>query len=142
MALSTTTGEDDIVAKLREIPGVKVIEGEYTPDGYIPVLDANKMFQPYLTVKFNGGFPTYDNGIAGPDKDTLRNSFSVYVVSPDDRTSRIIRDQVRVKMLTNFEPTDGSSLHPTGGFSFIDADLGYHRYVANIGFAYTANLGS
>lgn len=140
MSLNSMPGEDDILAKLKTIPGVDVLEGEYAPDGFKPVTDANKMFKPYLLVKWNGAFPEYDNGIVGPDKDTLRNTFSVYVVSPDDRTSRDIRNQVRVKMLTSFTPTDGSSLRTTGGFSFIDADLGYERYAHNIGFAYQTNL--
>lgn len=140
MPLDTSAGEQDIVAKIKTIPGVDVFEGEYLPDSFVPVVDANKMFKPYLLIKFNAGFPTYDNGIVGPDKDTLRNTFSVYVVSPVDRVTRNIRDQVRQKMLTDFRPTDGSSLRPAGGYSFIDTDLGYHRYVHNIGFAYTTNL--
>lgn len=140
MSLDSMPSEDDIMAKLREIPGVDVIAGEYTPDSYVPVLDTNKMFRPYLLVKFNGGFPDYDNGIVGPDKDTQRASFSVFVVTPDDRTTRDIRNQVRVIMLTDFTPTDASSLRPTGGYSFMDADLGFHRYVQNIGFAYKFNL--
>ena len=140
MPLNAVQGEDDITAKLRTLPGVDVIEGEYTPDGYVPVTDAQKMFKPYLLIKFNGGFPSYDNGIVGPEKDTQRATFSVYIVTPVDRVTRQIRDQVRELMLTDFRPTDGSSLRPTGGYSFIDADLGYHRYVANIGFSYTFNL--
>jgi len=140
MPLASVTGEDQIVIKLKEIVGVDVIEGEYTQDSYVPVVDANKMFKPYLLVKFNGGFPAYDNGIVGPEKDTQRATFSVYIVSPVDRVTRTLRDQVREKMLTNFAPTDGSSLRPTGGFSFIDADLGYHRYVSNVGFSYNFNL--
>lgn len=140
MPLNSVPGEDDIIAKLREIKGVDVISGEYTQDSYIPKLDANKMFKPYLTVKFNGGFPDFDNGIVGPEKDTQRANFSVFVVSPDDRVTRLLQSQVREKMLTNFQPTDASSLRPTGGYSFMDADLGYHRYVQNIGFAYKFNL--
>lgn len=140
MPLNSLPSEDDIMAKLKEIPGVDVIAGEYTPDGYVPKVDVNKMFKPYLLVKFNGGFPAYENGIVGPDKDTQRASFSVFVVTPDDRTTRDIRSQVREIMLTNFRPTDASSLVPTGGYSFMDADLGYHRYVQNIGFAYKFNL--
>lgn len=140
MPLNSLPSEDDIVAKLKEIPGVDVIEGEYTQDSFVPTLDVNKMFKPYVLVKFNGGFPAYDNGIAGPELDTQRATFSVFVVSPADRVSRDIRSQVREIMLTNFTPTDASSLRPTGGYSFIDADLGYHRYVQNIGFAYTFNL--
>lgn len=140
MSQDSTPGENDIMAKIKEVPGIDVMEGEYTPDGYKPTLDANKNFVPYVTVKFNAGFPTYDNGIVGPEKDSLRNTFSVYVVSPDDNLSRKLKNQIRAKLLTNFEPTDGSSLSPTGGFSFVDSDLGYNRYVHNVGFKYTTNL--
>jgi hypothetical protein len=140
MPLNLSAGENDIVDKLKTIPGIDVIEGEYTEDSYVPKVDSNKLFKPYVLVKFSGAFATSDNGIVGPDKDTLRNTFSVYVVTPDDRVTREIRDQVRIKMLTDFQPTDGNSLRPTGGYSFIDADLGYNRYVHNIGFSYTTNL--
>lgn len=140
MPLDSMPGEDDVVARIKTIPGVDVFEGEYLPDSFTPVLDANKMFKPYLVIKFNAGFPTYDNGIVGPEKDSLRNTFSVYVVTPSDRVTRQIRNQVREKMLTNFVPRDGSSLRPQGGYSFVDTDLGYNRYVHNIGFAYQTNL--
>jgi len=140
MPLDSILGEDDIIAKLKTIPGVDVMEGEYTVDGYAPKLDVNKMFKPYLLVKFNGAFPTTDNGIVGPQYDTQRATFSVYVVTPDDRTTRVIRSQVREMMLTNFAPRDGSMLKPAGSFSFVDVDLGYNRYCHNIGFAYQFNL--
>ncbi len=140
MALASLTSEDDIITQLKTITGVDIIVGEYTSDSYAPVLDANKMFKPYMTVKFNGAFQTFDNGIVGPDKDTQRASFTVYVVSPDDRVTRTLRDQVREKMLTNFSPTDASTLRPSTGYAFIDPDLGYQRYVHAIGFTYTFNL--
>lgn len=140
MPLIFNSGETDIVNKIKSVPGIDVMQGEYTPDGWKPVLDVNGLFKPYVTIKFNAGFPTLDNGICGPDKDTLRNTFSIYVVSPDDAISRNLRDQIRSALLTNFQPTDGSSLKTTGGFSFVDSDLGYNRYVHNIGFAYLTNL--
>lgn len=140
MPLNTLPGEDDIVAKLRTIAGVDVMEGEYASDSFVPTVDANKMFVPYMLVKFFPAFPGYDDGICGPEKDTLRATFGVYVVSPDDNTTRSFVGQVREKMLTNFRPTDGSSLKPTGGYSFVDSDLGYNRYVSNIGFSYMTNL--
>lgn len=140
MTLGTAAGELDIVNKIKEVPGIDVIEGEYTPDSYIPVTDANKMFVPYALIKFNGAFPWNDNGIVGPQYDTLRASFSVYVVAPTDRVARSIRDQVRIKLLTNFHPTDGSLLSNSTGLSFIDSDLGYNRYVHNVGFSYLFNL--
>lgn len=142
MALTITQSEDDIIEKLKTIPGVDVIQGEYVGDSWVPTVDSEGMFIPYLLVKFNGALATFDNGIVGPEQDTLRSTFSVFVVSPDDRTTRELRDQVRIVMLTNFEPTDSTSLRPTGGYSFIDPDLGYHRYVHNIGFSYVTNLGN
>lgn len=141
MTLHQRPGHDDIVARLKTIQGVDVMEGEYANDSYQPPLDTTtKMFPPYLLVKFNGGFPTYDNGIVGYDKDTQRTTFSVYVVSPSDRVTRDFVDKVRVALMVDFRPRDGSALRPTGGYSFADADLGYNRYVHNIGFAYLTNL--
>lgn len=140
MPLDTVPGENDIVARIREIQGLDVMEGEYASDSFIPTLDANKMFAPYALLKFNPAFPGYDDGIVGPEKDTMRNTFGVYVVSPDDNTTRQFVSRVREKMLTDFRPTDGSSLKPTGGYSFVDSDLGYNRYVHQISFAYMTNL--
>lgn len=141
MPLDSLPGEDDIVARLKTIPGVDVIEGEYLSDSYKPVTDSNGMFKPYMTVKFSGAFQAFDNGIVGAWQDTQRNTFGVYVVSPDDRTTRILRNQVREKMLSSdFVPTDGSHLTPSSAMSFVDSDLGYNRYVHYITFTYLFNL--
>lgn len=140
MTVASAVGEDTIIAKVKEITGVDVMEGDYTEDGYKPQVDANKMFKPYMLIKFNGGFPAYDNGICGPEKDTQRATITIYVVSPDARTTRVLRDQVRQKMLTSFTPTDGSSLRPGNSFSFVDPDGGYHRYVQALSFSYMFNL--
>lgn len=140
MPLTFANGENDVFDKLKTIPGIDVMQGEYVQDSYEPERDANGMFVPYVLLKYNGAFPHADNGIVGPEKDTQRVSFSVYIVSPDERNSREIRDQVRVLMLTDFQPTDGSSLRPAGSLSFIGAGLGGDRYVANLSFSYLANL--
>lgn len=141
MPLEQLAGEDDIIAKLREIEGVDVIEGEYTTDGYVPDTDPEtKLFKPYLTVKFHPAIQTFDHGIADPSWDTERGSFSVFIVTPDDRLTREFRDEVRAKLLRNFRPTDGSYIKARGGFTFTDPDLGYHRYVQSIEFTYLFNL--
>lgn len=140
MPLSASPGEDSIIAKIKEIPGIDVMESDYTDDSYIPETDANKMFVPYVQVKFDGAFQTYDNGICGPERDTLRATFTVYVVSPDAANARDLRDQVRVKLLSNFRPTDGSFLRPGNSYSFVDPDLGYQRYVQVMAFSYQFNL--
>jgi hypothetical protein len=141
MPVSSLPGEDDIIARLKTIPGVDVIEGEYTEDSYKPSIDTTTgMFRPYLTVKFDASAQTFDNGIADPSWDTQRAGFQVFIVSPADRVTRNLRDQVREKLLVSFRPTDGSYLKPRGGYSFVDPDLGYHRYVQVAGFTYTFNL--
>lgn len=141
MPLQQKPGEDDIVAVLRTIQGVDVIEDEYTEDSYVPKVDATTgMFLPYITVKFDGATSTFDNGIADPSWDTQRGGVQIFVVSPQPSVTRDLRDQVRVKLLKDFRPTDGSYLKSRGGFSFVDPDLGYHRYVQVIGFSYTFNL--
>lgn len=140
MPLATLPGEIDIVNRIKEIEGVDVMEGDYVDDSYLPEVDDNKLFNPYILIKFNGGYQNYDNGIVGPEKDTQRATFTVYVVSPDDRVTRVFRDSVREKMLTNFRPTDGGPLRPGNSYSFVDPDLGYHRYVHALAFTYTFNL--
>jgi hypothetical protein len=140
LTLASAAGELDILNKIKEVPGIDVQEGEYTADSFVPKVDANKMFKPYALIKFNGAFPWNDSGIVGPQYDTLRASFSVYIVSPTDRVSRKIRDDIRIKLMTNWHPTDGSLLSNTSGLSFIDTDLGYNRYVHVVGFSYLFNL--
>lgn len=141
MPLTTLTGEDDIITRIKTIDGVDVFNGEYAPDSYVPVVDSNKLFKPYILVKFNGGFPAHDDGIVGSKYDTQRATITIYVVSPDDRVTRQIRDQIRELLITNdWQPTDGSCLWPISALSFIDAGLGYHRYVHVISFSYYFNL--
>lgn len=141
MTLSQIAGEDDIIAKLKEIPGVDILMGEYTPDGYVPKVDkATGIFKPYITVRFEPPQTGYDPGIADPSWDTQRASFTTFIVSPGDRITRDLRDQVRQKLLISFQPSDGSFLRPRSGFTFVDPDLGFHRYVQAIGFSYTFNL--
>lgn len=140
MPLSMTPGQDDIVAKLKEIQGVDVMEGEYTDDSYVPVVDDNKLFRPYILTGFFPATMTVDNGIAQPEKDTQRATIEVFVVSPDDRLTRVLADQAREKLLISFRPTDSSFLRAKGGYKFVDPDLGYHRYVQVLSFTYTFNL--
>lgn len=141
MSLNTNPGELDILARMREIEGIDVMPGVYTEDSFVPELDANKQFTPYALVAFGGFYPGFDNGIVGYHKDSHRATFSVYVVAPFDGVARTMRDQIREKLMVDFRPTDGSALRPNTGYSFVDSDLGYHRYVQVVGFTYVFNLG-
>ncbi len=77
MPVASALGEDAIITRIDTIPGVDVMEGDYVEDSYKPILDENKMFKPYILIKFNGGFPAYDNGICGPEKDTQRATVTI-----------------------------------------------------------------
>lgn len=140
MPVTQSVGEEDILTRLKEIPGVDVMDGDYVEDSYVPKLDANKLFKPYILVSFSPGNYGFDPGIADPSWDTQRAQFDVFVVSPSARLTRDLRDQVREKLLVSFRPTDASYIKSGGGYKFVDADLGYHRYVQVPQFTYTFNL--
>lgn len=129
------------MARLREIEGVDILEGEYSPDSYKPALDPDsKLFAPYVTVKFHPAINGTDPGIADPAWDTQRASFTTFIVSPRDNETRRLRDMVKEKLLKDFSPTDGSRIRIRGGFAFTDPDVGYHRYVQAIEYTYLFNL--
>jgi len=140
MPTSQLPGEDSIVSRLKTIPGVDVIEGEYTEDSWKPDVDENELFKPYILVAFYPSRSGFDNGLAEPHKDTERATFDVFIVSPNDRLTRDIRDQVKDVLFEDFRPIDGSYIRPKGGYKFVDPDLGYHRYVQVLSLTYTFNL--
>lgn len=140
--LTISDGENDIVDKLKEISNVDVMSGDYLLDSFVPKADSKGLFRPYIIVKFSGTYSTWDNGICGADKDTLRNTATIYCVTPTDNESRKLRDIVRQKLLVGFVPRDSSALRQVSGYSFTDADLGYHRYIQANLYQYTTNLGS
>lgn len=138
--LSTNPGERDIMNKLSEIEGIEFMRGAYTETGFKPDVDDNGLFAPYALVSFGGFYPGFENGIVGNQYDTHRATFSIYIVAPDDDLASEFRDDVRGKMMINFRPTDGSALKANTGYSFVDGDLGYNRYVQVVGFSYKFNL--
>lgn len=142
--LSQLGSQDDIEARLRtlaEPENVDVAVGEYLGDSFKPEVDENGLFKPYILLSFIGSFPTYESGIVSPRQDTERATFGVYVVSPGDRISRELRDKIR-ELLIGYEPVDSGHIRATAGYSFVDTELGYHRYAYNISFAYITNLSN
>lgn len=130
------------MARLAEIKGVEWQRGTYLEDGYSPVVDGQGLFKPYALVQFGGTYEyTRDNGLAGPRWDTQRATFTIYIVSPFDEVSQEVKDKVKDK-LVGFRPADGSALTINTGYAFVDADLGYNRYVQVIGFNYLYNLSN
>ncbi len=140
MPISQVPGQSDIMDELKTIPGVDVYEGQYLTDGAIPNMDAQGMFTPYLTTIFGANYRGAEPGIVSEQYNTLKTTVTVYVVSPGDKLTRVLLDQVNEKML-GFIPTDGTPLEAYGGYNFVDADLGANRYVHAAVYSYTSNMG-
>lgn len=119
--------------------GVSFMMGDYVMDSFVPTVDSNGLFKPYVLCKVHTSYETKDNGICGKEKDPLQGSFSFYVVSPDGWVTQELTDSIREELRgKRFASSD--SLLVSGGYSFVDADLGYHRYVQNVGFTFRYNL--
>lgn len=139
--LGTLTGEKEIIEKLeQDVPNVYIQRGSYLDDGYAPKANDAGLFQPYMLVAFGGSYEyARDNSLAGPRWDTQRATFTVYMVAPYDEVAQEVKDRVR-DSLVGFRPHDGSALTINTGYSFVDADLGFNRYVQVVGFSYLFNL--
>lgn len=139
MSLSQITGQNDIIAQLKTIPGVQVYEGQYLTDGAIPDMTDSGLFKPYITTVFGASYEGNSRGIVSERLNTLRTTVTVYAVSPSDNLTRQVIDKVRDKLL-GFKPTDATELAAYGGYNFVDADLGVNRYVHAAVFEYSTNL--
>lgn len=141
MPLGTLTGEKEIIAKLKlDVPNVHIQRGAYLDDGFTPKADAGGLFQPYMLVQFGGSYEyARDNGLSGPRWDTQRATFTIYIVAPYDEVAQEVKDRVR-NSLVGYRPHDGSALTINTGYSFVDADLGFNRFVQVVGFSYLFNL--
>lgn len=124
-----------------QLPKVKLMMGDYALDSFVPVTDAAGLFAPYILCKVHTSYETADNGLCGKAEDPLQGSFSLYVVSPDGWVTQELTDKIRAT-LRGVRLTGTDEFLASGGYSFVDADLGYHRYVQNIGFKFRYNLGS
>lgn len=141
MSQELTPKIKEIFARLRaEVPGVDFMMGDYVMDSYVPVKDANGLFKPYALCKVNTSYETADNGICERSVDPLQGSLSFYLVSPDGWLTQDIADKVRAA-LRGQRFTDTSDIKMSGGYAFSDSDLGFIRYVQNIGIVFQYNLG-
>lgn len=141
MTQAITPAMEEIFTAIRAaLPAVDLMMGDYVMDSFVPESDANNLFTPYILCKIHTSYETADNGICEKSADPLQGSFSLYIVSPDGWITQELTDNVRIA-LRGKRFVDTGPLLVSGGYSFVDADLGYHRYVQNIGFTFQHNLG-
>lgn len=139
MISSKVDAENDIFAKAQELTGVDVMQGTYTSDFFVPKKDAQGFFVPYITLAYGTAYRTTDRHITTTRDDPQRVTVTCYVVGPTDKIARQIRSQLEDKLI-GFVPQDSGELAIQGGYNFEDADLGLHRYIYAVIFAYTTNL--
>ena len=141
MTQSIAPAMEDIFAELKTVlPHVDIMMGDYVMDSYVPTVDTNGLFKPYILCKVHTAYETADNGICEKSADPLQGNFSLFIVTPDGWVTQKLTDEVRVA-LRGKRFTDTDMLLVSGGYSFVDPDLGFHRYVQNIGFSFRYNLG-
>lgn len=138
MSLNLLAVQDEITAKLRELPQ-DVYETSAPEDSKLH-FDTNGMILPYIVIEFAD---MYDNPVeAGilSSKYNLKTSYIVVsCIGPTERSARQVAQVVRDK-LTGFSPADAGELTLAGGgLSYTVADSKPNRYVAEIGFTFPVN---
>ena len=138
MSLNLLAVQDDIIAKLRELP--QDVYETTAPDDSKLRFDVNGMVLPYIVVEFAD---MYDNpaetGIVSTKYNVKTSYIVVSCVGPTERSSRQVAQVVREK-LTGYSPADAGELTLAGGgLSYTAADIKPNRYVAEIGFTFPVN---
>lgn len=103
--------EDQIVARLKEIPYVDVIEDEMTDEAFTAMLANSDQIKPFITVSFGGLLDPRRrvNGITGARANSQDTTFVVRCVGSTSRTARQVRDLAMGKLI-GFVPTNCSEI--------------------------------
>lgn len=138
MSLNLLAVQDQITAKLREIP--QDVYETSAPDDSKLRFDASGMILPYAVIEFadiyEGG---YVKGIVGAQYNMGESFIIVSCVGPTERSSRQVADLVRQK-LTGFIPEDAGELKFSGGSRyFTSQDAKPNRYVSEVSFTFPVN---
>lgn len=138
MSLNLLAVQDQITAKLREIP--QDVYETSAPDDSKLRFDASGMILPYAVIEFadmyEGG---YAKSILGAQYHVGESFIIVSCVGPTERSSRQVADLVRQK-LTGFIPEDAGELRFAGGNRYFTAqDAKPNRYVSEVSFTFPVN---
>lgn len=103
--------EDQIVARLKEIPYVDVFEDEMTDEAFSTLLADSNQIRPFITVSFGGLLDPRKrvNGIVGARANSQDTTFVVRCVGSTSRTARQVRDLAMGKLI-GFVPTNCSEI--------------------------------
>ena len=138
MSLNLLAVQDEITAKLRELP--QDVYETSAPDDSKLKFDTNGMILPYIVIEFADMYDSpQDAGIIST-RYNLKTSYAVVsCVAPTERSARQVADMVRNK-LTGYSPVDAGELSLAGGgLSYTVADSKPNRFVSELGFTFPVN---
>jgi hypothetical protein len=138
MSLNLLAVQDDITAKLRELP--QDVYETSAPDDSKLKFDTNGMVLPYIVIEFADMYDSPDAAGIISTKYNLKTSYVVVsCVAPTERSARQVADVVRSK-LTGYSPADAGEMSLAGGgLSYTVADSKPNRFVSELGFTFPVN---
>jgi hypothetical protein len=139
MALDLLAVQDDITAKLRELP--QDVYESAVPDDSRLRFDANGMILPYIVIEYSDMYemPTA-NGILSTRFDTKMSYIIVSCIGPTERSARQVANMVRDK-LTGYVPVDAGEMKLSGGgISYTKSETKLNRYMNELAFTFPVNI--
>lgn len=138
MSLDLLAVQDEITAKLREVPQ-DVYETAAPEDSKLK-FDTSGIVLPYIVIEFSD---MYESGITGgiisSKYDVAESSVIISCVGPTERSARQVANVVREK-LTGFIPADAGELKLFGSARyFTGADSRTNRFVSEMAFTFPVN---
>lgn len=139
MSLNLIAVQDQIVAKLRELP--QDVYETSAPDDSKLRFDTNGTILPYIVIEYADMYESLTNGgILSSKFDTKTSYIVVSCIAPTERSSRQVAGLVRDK-LTGFVPTDAGELTQSGGgIAYVGQDVKPNRYVSELAFTFPVNI--
>lgn len=138
MGLSLIPIQDEIVAKLKELPQ-DVYENGVPEDAKL--VYSNGTMLPFIVPFFGGYAQAIDGrGITSVRQDLGESWVVVQCVGPTERSARQVADLVRDKLI-GFIPNDAGELRPTGNSRLLTPDFSSRpvRYISEVIFRYPVN---
>jgi hypothetical protein len=138
MGLSLIPIEDEIIARLKELPQTVYENG--VPDD-ANLVYSNGVMLPFIVPFFGGYARAVDGrGITSSRQDLGESYVIIQCVGPTERSSRQVADVVRDKM-TGFTPNDAGEMIPSGNSRFVTPDFSSRpaKYISEAVFRYAVN---
>jgi len=137
MSLNLLAIQDEIAAKLRELPQT-VYETDVPADVKL-TFASNGLFNPYIVIEFSDMQDgAYAGSILSSKYSTKTSYIIVTCVAPTERASRQVAGLVREK-LTGFAPNDAGELKLSGGQSYTSSEAKTNRYISEVAFTFPVN---